>query len=127
LTGDFNAVDSTPELRAFVNASRRGVILFDAWREAGVSGPREGATIRGLGPWGRIGQTLLGPRRIDYVLFRPRLKVLRAERIDFDRLIRRETALPSDHFPVLAEFALPATSSVRPGVADTAGRACRVA
>jgi endonuclease/exonuclease/phosphatase family metal-dependent hydrolase len=127
LTGDFNAVDTAPELQALAGNGRRGVVLYDAWREAGRTAAHDGATFRGLGPWARLSQTLMGPRRIDYVLFRPRLEIVRAERIDFDRLIQRETARPSDHFPVLADFLLPPAASAAPAVERLRASALRSA
>ena len=42
------------------------------------------AAIVGLGRWGQFSQFLLGPRRIDYIFFRPQLTVLSAEKIDYD-------------------------------------------
>ena len=66
----------------------------------------EGATFRGLGLRDKVGHRLMGPRRIDYVFFRPRLTVRSVSRIDFSDMEHRENALPSDHYPVLAEFAL---------------------
>jgi endonuclease/exonuclease/phosphatase family metal-dependent hydrolase len=53
----------------------------------------------------RLGNLLLGPRRIDYVFYRPRLEVVRVRRID-DALASHRSATPSDHYPVLAEFRL---------------------
>jgi endonuclease/exonuclease/phosphatase family metal-dependent hydrolase len=111
LTGDFNAESDSPEIRALGDPRRPGdpdsVRLYDAWREAGSDDLFDGATFRGLGRWGQVGRALLGPRRIDYIFYRPQLQVLEAKRIEFDRLISRQCALPSDHFPVMADFALP--------------------
>jgi endonuclease/exonuclease/phosphatase family metal-dependent hydrolase len=53
----------------------------------------------------RIGNLLLGPRRIDYVFYRPQLDVTAVRRIDFPRPTHA-SAVPSDHYPVLAEFQL---------------------
>jgi endonuclease/exonuclease/phosphatase family metal-dependent hydrolase len=113
LTGDFNAVASSPELDALFGVEARGPRLYDAWREAAPTDSTAAATFRGLGPLRHLGRVLLGPRRIDYVLYRPRLEVARVERIDFDRLVRHEMARPSDHFPVVADFLLPAVAPIQ--------------
>lgn len=112
LTGDFNAVETSPEIRALFDGSCRDGRLYDAWRLAGDADPRAGATFRGLGPWRRLGQAVLGPRRIDYVLFRPRLEVLRTERVDCDPFVPHEMARPSDHLPVYADFVLPSAEAL---------------
>jgi endonuclease/exonuclease/phosphatase family metal-dependent hydrolase len=108
LTGDFNAVSSSPEIRVMgADLSDDVTPMFDAWAEAGQNddAPASG-TFRGLGLRDRVGHKLLGPRRIDYVFFRPRLAIESVSRIDYDDLEHRESALPSDHYPVLAEFSL---------------------
>lgn len=83
--------------------------FYDAWaeadRDAGTTAAR-GATFRGLGLRDRVGHRLLGPRRIDYVFFRPRLTIRAVRRVDYRDMEHRQSALPSDHYPVLAEFAL---------------------
>ena len=106
LTGDFNAVAGSPEIRAM--AENRGGLepLFDAWSEARGNFDPEGATFRGLGFRDRMGKILMGPRRIDYVFFRPRLTVRSIDRVDFTGMEHRPSALPSDHFPVLVDFSL---------------------
>ncbi len=110
LTGDFNAVADSPEIRAMAE-SRPGLEpLYDAWAEV-QAGDRpddsaDGATFRGLGLRDRVGRKLLGPRRIDYVFFRPRPLVRSVSRIDYADLEHRQQALPSDHYPVVAEFEL---------------------
>ncbi len=107
LTGDFNAVADTPEIRGLVGETGgRGVTLYDAWSEAGGREDQRGATYRGLDLRDRLGKILLGHRRIDYVFFRPQLEIHAVTRIDFDRLLAPAAAPPSDHFPVLAEFKL---------------------
>jgi endonuclease/exonuclease/phosphatase family metal-dependent hydrolase len=110
LTGDFNAVSESREIQLLGGECHRlagnRVRLYDAWREAGSGDQRDGATFRGLGVWGQLGQALMGPRRIDYIFYRPRLAVLDARRIDFHDLVPRQSALPSDHFPVMADFLL---------------------
>ena len=106
LTGDFNAVAKSPEIKALMDRDRPNEPLNDAWAEAhGVESP-EGATFRGLGLRDRLGHALLGPRRIDYVFYRPRLEIKTVQRIDFEGLEHRATALPSDHYPVCADFQL---------------------
>lgn len=109
LTGDFNAGASSREIRAMVAEEGAGSPLYDAWAESGLdaeAGRARAATFRGLGLRDRVGHRLLGPRRIDYVFFRPRLTIRAVDRVDFSDMEHRESALPSDHYPVLAEFAL---------------------
>lgn len=105
LTGDFNAVATSPEIQAM--SVRDGDLepLHDAWAFAGGD-ETLGATFRGLGLRDRVGHRLLGSRRIDYVFFRGRLGVRDVRRVDFRGLDHREAAVPSDHYPVLAEFDL---------------------
>ena len=106
LTGDFNAVAGSPEIRAMEEDRGDLEPLFDAWTAThGNAGPA-GATFRGLGLRDRMGELLLGPRRIDYVFYRPRLMVRSIDRVDFAGMEHRPRALPSDHFPVVAEFSL---------------------
>ncbi len=105
LTGDFNAVAGSPEIRAMREGCPDCEPLFDAWSEAG-GGEADGATFRGLGLRDRMGHLLFGPRRIDYVFFRPRLTLRSVERVLFHDFEHRAAALPSDHFPVVAEFDL---------------------
>lgn len=106
LTGDFNAHAGAPEIRDLGRETRDRAGLIDAWSHAGGSEDRHGATFRGLDLRDRIGNWLLGHRRIDYVFFRPQLEVHSVERIDFDQLLEGASLPPSDHFPVLAEFSL---------------------
>ncbi len=106
LTGDFNAVAQAPEIRALGRETHDRAALFDAWSEAGRRDDRHGATFRGLDLRDRLGNLLLGHRRIDYVFFRPQLAIREVSRIDFDGLLAGSGAPPSDHFPVLAEFSL---------------------
>jgi endonuclease/exonuclease/phosphatase family metal-dependent hydrolase len=106
LTGDFNATSGSPEIRAMgADLGDDLVPMFDAWAEANEN-EEAGSTFRGLGLRDRVGHRLLGPRRIDYVFFRPRLEIHSIDRIDYADLEHREQALPSDHYPVLAEFSL---------------------
>ncbi len=106
LTGDFNAVADSREIRALQDEAGRDHPLYDAWTAAGDPDPEVSNTFRGLGLLDRLGNLLLGPRRIDYVFYRPHLEVLDVRKIDFDDLVTRECSCPSDHFPVLAEFNL---------------------
>lgn len=108
LTGDFNAVADSPEIRAMEEVRNGLEPMFDAWRQARGDADAGGATFRGLGLRDRMGQILLGPRRIDYVFYRPRLIVRSIDRVDFAEMEHRPRALPSDHFPVVAEFSLSA-------------------
>ena len=105
LTGDFNAVASSPEIRAMAERDGELEPLHDAWVAAGGDDAL-GGTFRGLGLRDRVSHRLLGPRRIDYVFYRGPLTVSRIARVDFRGLDHREAALPSDHYPVLAEFSL---------------------
>lgn len=106
LTGDFNAVADTPEIREFTQETHERAALYDAWSAAGGGEDRLSATFRGLDLRDRLGNLLLGHRRIDYVFFRPQLEIHAVERVDFDDLLDPAAAPPSDHFPVLAEFRL---------------------
>jgi endonuclease/exonuclease/phosphatase family metal-dependent hydrolase len=106
LTGDFNAVADAPEIRELGREASGRTALYDAWSAAGGGENRQSATFRGLGLRDRLGNLLLGHRRIDYVFFRPRLEIRAVRRIDFAHLLDPAAAPPSDHFPVLAEFRL---------------------
>ena len=106
LTGDFNACAHSPEIKAMGDDFGNLEPMYDAWTEGCDGNCQDGATFRGLGLRDKVGHRLLGPRRIDYVFFRPRLSVRSVSRIDFSAMEHRENALPSDHYPVLAEFAL---------------------
>ncbi len=109
LTGDFNAGADSREIRAMVGDHGGETPLYDAWAESGrdtETARAHAATFRGLGLRDRVGHRLLGPRRIDYVFFRPRLTVRAVDRVDYRDMEHRQAALPSDHYPVLAEFAL---------------------
>ena len=109
LTGDFNAGAGSREIRAMVAENEADASFYDAWAESQSgtdAGRAKAGTFRGLGLRDRVGHRLLGPRRIDYVFFRPRLTIRTINRVDYDDMEHREAALPSDHYPVLAEFAL---------------------
>lgn len=106
LTGDFNAVSESPEIQAMSQASHGLEPMYDAWSSAHGPDNATGATFRGLGLRDRMGHYLMGPRRIDYVFYRPQLRVQKVDRIDFSGLEHRELALPSDHYPVVADFCL---------------------
>jgi len=108
LTGDFNAVSSSPEIRAMSAEEGEGSTpLYDAWAESYTEAePHCGGTFRGLGLRDKVSHRILGPRRIDYVFFRPRLAIRSIDRISFEGLEHRESAVPSDHYPVIAEFSL---------------------
>lgn len=108
LTGDFNAVASSPEIRGLRTPRQGGSGFSDVWDHADnadQADPQAGATFRGMGIRDRIGNLLLGPRRIDYVFYRPQLEVSAVRRVDFSRATHAG-AVPSDHFPVLADFRL---------------------
>jgi endonuclease/exonuclease/phosphatase family metal-dependent hydrolase len=106
LTGDFNASCDSAEIKAMGEIGDDLEPMFDAWAEGCNGNCDDGATFRGLGLRDRVSHRFLKPRRIDYVFFRPRLTVNSVSRIDYSALEHRESALPSDHYPVLAEFAL---------------------
>ncbi len=106
LTGDFNAQEHSREIKTLRHRNGDTCHLFDAWQEGGSGNLVEGATFAGLGVRDRLGELLLGPRRIDYVFYRPHLPVLNVRRVDFERLVSRDCARPSDHFPVVADFLL---------------------
>lgn len=106
LTGDFNAVSESPEIKAMSDQSNGLEPMYDAWTAANGPDTESGATFRGLGLRDRMGHILMGPRRIDYVFYRPQLTIRQVDRIDYLDLEHRERALPSDHYPVLADFSL---------------------
>ena len=106
LTGDFNAVSKSNEVKAFSSNDTDLQPMFDAWSASGRDESRDSATFRGLGLRDKLGHMLLGPRRIDYVFFRPLPIIRSVNRIGFDNLNHEEHETPSDHYPVMAEFAL---------------------
>jgi len=106
LTGDFNAQAGSREIQLLRDPGEGSRQLFDAWQEAGTAGRQAGATFAGLGVRDRLGELLLGPRRIDYVFFRPRIPILEVQKVDFEPLLSRDCPQPSDHFPVVADFLL---------------------
>ncbi|MEZ4386640.1 MAG: endonuclease/exonuclease/phosphatase family protein [Candidatus Krumholzibacteriia bacterium] len=106
LTGDFNAAAHTVEIQRLQNPSVLGPGLQDAWRAAGQDESRDAATFRGLDLRDRVGNWLLGHRRIDYVFFRPELEIHSIERVDYAEYLDDQSMQPSDHDPVLAAFKL---------------------
>lgn len=106
LTGDFNARSDTAEIRRLTLDTTAGPALHDAWQAAGLDDDRAAATFRGLDLRDRVGNWLLGHRRIDYVFFRPRLSVEAIERVDYQQYLSMQHVPPSDHDPVLASFRL---------------------
>jgi len=106
LTGDFNAEADTAEIRHLQMDSSHGPALHDVWREAGLAESRAAATFRGLDLRDRVGNWLLGHRRIDYVFFRPHLEIQSVEKVDYAQYLAQGAVPPSDHDPVLASFKL---------------------
>lgn len=106
LTGDFNAGENSREIRTMRGGNGGRVRLYDVWQEAAAAGATASATFRGLGLRDRVGRMLAGPRRIDYVFYRPQLEIAAVTRVDFEALLSRECTMPSDHYPVLADFRL---------------------
>jgi endonuclease/exonuclease/phosphatase family metal-dependent hydrolase len=106
LTGDFNARSDAAEIRHLQLDTAHGPAMLDAWREAGLDESRHGATFRGLDLRDRVGNWLLGHRRIDYVFFRPRLELHGVERVDYAKYLGLGQVPPSDHDPVMASFKL---------------------
>ncbi len=106
LTGDFNAVADSPEIQGMSEEVGDLLPMYDAWADAGNECPHSGATFRGIGLRDRLGNLLLGPRRIDYVFFRGCEAVTGIQKINFDILYETEDTPASDHFPVLAQFQL---------------------
>jgi len=104
LTGDFNAQADTVEIQRLQLESAHGPGLVDAWQAAGHADDRNAATFRGLDLRDRLGNWLLGHRRIDYVFFRPELEIHDIERVDYARYLDAGRVPPSDHDPVLASF-----------------------
>lgn len=107
LTGDFNAEASAAEIRHLQMDTSHGPALQDAWREAGRDESRDGATFRGLDLRDRVGNWLLGHRRIDYVFFRGRpVKIETVEKVNYADYLAQDAVPPSDHDPVMARFKL---------------------
>jgi endonuclease/exonuclease/phosphatase family metal-dependent hydrolase len=104
LTGDFNAQAGAAEIQRLQLESVHGPGLVDAWQAAGHPDDRHAATFRGLDLRDRLGNWLLGHRRIDYVFFRPTLEIASIERVDYARYLDAASVPPSDHDPVLASF-----------------------
>ena len=104
---EFNGTNPSPrEIRTMRDHTDGRVQLYDVWEAAAAADAAGGATFRGMGLRDRVGRMLTGPRRIDYVFYRPYLPVLNVRRVDFERLVSRDCARPSDHFPVVADFLL---------------------
>lgn len=106
LTGDFNASSGSTEIRDLGQETGDRAALYDAWSHAGHAEGPHAATFRGVDFRDRIGNWLLGHRRIDYVFFRGQLEVSTVDRVDFDQLLADSSTPPSDHYPVVAEFKL---------------------
>jgi len=106
LTGDFNAEANTSEIRHLQMANGSRPALHDAWQAAGLANDRSGATFRGLDLRDRVGNWLLGHRRIDYVFFRPYLEIQSVEKVDYAQYLAQGAVPPSDHDPVMASFKL---------------------
>jgi len=104
LTGDFNAVADSPEIKAMSEHVDDLLPMYDAWADAGPECPRQSATFRGIGLRDWLGKLLFGPRRIDYVFFRGCRAVNSVLKVDFDSLLGDRATPASDHFPVLANF-----------------------
>jgi len=88
LTGDFNAPAGGPAYSNFTP------LLRDAWKEAATKEGPEG-TFHGF-------KGTPGRDRIDWIMFRAPWRVTRAAALT----VNKEGRYPSDHFPVVAEFAL---------------------
>jgi endonuclease/exonuclease/phosphatase family metal-dependent hydrolase len=110
LMGDFNAVESSPAIRAMTDEAG----FIDAYRRAnpGVVG----ATV-----WQRIDAPWpMARRRIDYIFLVPGLEVhgdIAGSRVVLDtphRLPDGSSLWPSDHYGVLAELVLSGASSKTP-------------
>jgi endonuclease/exonuclease/phosphatase family metal-dependent hydrolase len=97
VTGDFNAGESNPALRALVAKSDAAAPFADSYR---MRHPEE--TVVGTFTGFEFGKT--DGEKIDYVLVPPGTEVLSAEIIRASR----DGRYPSDHFPVEARIRLPA-------------------
>jgi endonuclease/exonuclease/phosphatase family metal-dependent hydrolase len=104
LTGDFNAVPDSDEIRMLTGRMALavpGLVFHDAWEAAGDGGA--GFTWTNANPWAR--QDLEPDRRIDYV-FTGWPKKGGAGHVTSCRLIGAaiDGIFPSDHYGVLAEL-----------------------
>jgi endonuclease/exonuclease/phosphatase family metal-dependent hydrolase len=104
LTGDFNAVPDSDEIRMLTGRMALavpGLVFHDAWEAAGDGGA--GFTWTNANPWAR--QDLEPDRRIDYV-FTGWPKKGGAGHVTSCRLIGAaiDGNFPSDHYGVLAEL-----------------------
>jgi endonuclease/exonuclease/phosphatase family metal-dependent hydrolase len=99
ITGDFNAGEDNPALRALLAVQPEPIAsrFVDTYRVIHPEAAEVG-TFSGF----KMGQTR-GPK-IDYILVQPDAEVLSAEIV---RTSRRQR-YPSDHFPVIARVRLPA-------------------
>jgi endonuclease/exonuclease/phosphatase family metal-dependent hydrolase len=110
LLGDFNAITSSARLTGLAVPGERGEPAFrDAWTEAPLRAGPEGTYH-----WGHADRAR-GDLRIDHVLVRGPVRVLRAE--TFGRT--RGELVASDHDAVVVDLELPAASGV---VSDTLPR-----
>jgi endonuclease/exonuclease/phosphatase family metal-dependent hydrolase len=105
LTGDFNAVPDSDEIRMLTGRMALavpGLVFHDAWEAAGDGGGA-GFTWTNANPWAR--QDLEPDRRIDYV-FVGWPKKGGAGHVTSCRLIGEaiDDVFPSDHYGVLAEL-----------------------
>jgi endonuclease/exonuclease/phosphatase family metal-dependent hydrolase len=100
LMGDFNAWPHTPAYQLLTGEldwdGTRGE-LHDAW-EIAAERPEDTRTFHGWGEMGEVGEQA----RIDWIMVRPRLEVVRVTRPTY----REGDRLPSDHYPVVAEVSL---------------------
>jgi endonuclease/exonuclease/phosphatase family metal-dependent hydrolase len=104
LTGDFNAVPDSDEIRMLTGRTALavpGLVFHDAWEAAGDGGA--GFTWTNANPWAR--QDLEPDRRIDYV-FAGWPRKGGAGHVTSCRLIGEaiDGIFPSDHYGVLAEL-----------------------
>ncbi len=94
LSGDFNAIDTSPPYLALIREEANSPQLVDS-RQAAIDSNL--TTFRGF----EVESTT--PRTIDYVFFSPQFDILEHAVIDESR----DNSYPSDHLPVLTTASLP--------------------
>ena len=109
LTGDFNCRPGSPPYRAFVEDG-----FGDTYLATGNEDHPDANTFHNFkGPGYREADRGQKPRRIDWLLLKDPLRLLRPASHEILRDRDRQSGeYPSDHYPILADF-LPATGETR--------------
>ncbi|RQM13050.1 hypothetical protein DD237_006935 [Peronospora effusa] len=111
LTGDFNTYRHT-SLYSYLTSQEGGPQLHEAWPEAAQQIGDVSYTWHG---WAGVKNNdeknaVRAANHIDWIFFRPQMKVLTTEVITEDRNGR----YPSDHYPIQAEVLFPSPAKVSP-------------